>query len=523
MPYEPNFPKPKGDAIDVNSVGGNEFMCLINAKDKIEAYEIKILAMSNGAQICSLRGSIVDNVNKKFKKIGTTDPEEISIPSTDSKLPFQGSYTDDSWLNINVPTGLGLVNGYDYKWNITLYETNPTIKVTEGYVQAYTSDTPSITLQSNSNIKEGMYVKCKAQLEKITLWNSETKIATIESAFTETVVQNDMYEIYSPFITSKDYYFKARTFPVTSLNINTIDENDTIHSSSATFSLGYSQAENIGIKHYMHNLYLGSKLIATTGEVISSDTSFTYDGFLNDKIYRIESEIVTNDEVKIKDGLSKVFNVSYTELKTFALPIVSVNNYKTCIDIDYSKNSDIAGVLEGDQTITLSKFKNSAEDIDPTDTNAVSLSKYQNLYWNKVNNVSPLEIPDNFTYYHHCHLSRGYSGSIFEIINEEDDSTIRVRYDGTKFYCKIGMSDELYYDPYTGGSLSAIQPSGTIVDNTKLYIINSTDVLNSTDIIIFNDLGYDYWWNIIVRPYATLDTDKFKVYKSIKYSESVVS
>ena len=515
MPYQPTYPYPYLDAIDVSLDNGNNFKYLINPKDRIIAYKIDILSTTSATPIYYVRGAIVGGTRKKYQKIGSNNETEITtIPTTDTVIPLQGSYSDESWLQVNIPKIAEITNSLDYKHRITLYETNPTIKITEGIVQTYTNLETSITLQSNSNIVAGMYIKCRNQLREILTWNPITKVATITAFTTGPVVANDIYEIYSNYIVSNDYYFKARTTPTLSIDIA---DNATITSSERKFITTYTQAENINISHFTYNLYLDGVLIDTTDEVVSTDISYTYEGFLSGKEYVLELIVVNDDKVETK--LERTFTVSYSELKTLALPILTIDNYKTCIDIDFSDNANIYGILEGSQTETFKKFKNEETGLPPTgnNTNAISLSINQNLYWNTVNEIIPLNIPTDSTIYLHTHFHEGFSGTIIELIDEDNAvSTVRVRYDGTKFYWQIGNNAEESYDPYTGGVASAIQASGYTVDPTKLYVLNDDDVLNDTDILVYNDLPYDYWWNIIILP------TEVQFVKGKKYSESVV-
>ena len=446
MPYQPTFPKPYLETIDASLSDGNNFKCLINAKDTITAYEIKILSATTGTQICSVRGAIVSGTQRKYSKIGTgTETEITSIPSTDTIIPLKGSYNDNSWLQVNIPNGLVLTNGQNYKWNIKLTE-------------------------SSSNI------------------------------------------------TSNDYYFEARTNPSITFNVPEL-----IESSEHTFTATYSQLQNIKVSYFTFNLYLGDKLIDTTGEVFSSNIEYKYEGFLSGNTYDISLMVVTDSGV-IKDDFDKTFYVEYAELQTLTTPVIDIDNYKTCVDIDFSASSGIVGHLEGTQTEEYNKFKNLGDE-DPVDNNAISLFKTQNLYWNKVNEIVPLNIPNDFTLFYNTHCSKGYNGTLIELTDETGEAPfIRVRYDSTQFYCKIGNEDELIYNPYVNGEQSAVIPFGesTEVDEGTLYLIYEDDIIEDDSTIITNDLGYDYWWKITVRPYAVLDEDKFVVVKSTKYVDSIV-
>ncbi len=529
MPYQPTFPYPYLEAIDVGLEDGNDFKCLINSRDIIQKYIVTIMSALDSSVVCTIKGEFYSGNFKKYKKVGSGAETEISpIPNDDSALPLKGSPSDNSWLQVNIPQNMGMINGQNYKWNITLFEEDrtangvlPTLKITEGKIVSYVGDTTkTIELRPNSNIKEGMYVGCKGELRKITTWNSSTNKAVLDIAFSISPTTSDTNEVYSTFITSNDYFFKARALPTVVFNVP-----DEIDSSEHTFAATYSQAENVGVSYYKFDLYLGSQLVKTTGEVYSSDVEFSYDGFLTGNAYEIVLTIATDDGF-VMDEISEKFDVVYSEMDSYITPIVSADNFKTCINVDFSRNIDIVGHLEGSQDIILGKFKNPLDDV-PENNNGLMLSRYQDLYWDKVNEIKPLEIPSEITFFYHTNCGLGYKGKLFEIIDESGvDFSIEVGYDGKRFYCVMGAVDTIYSNPYIGGEASAIIPSGqsTTIDETKYYIINGADTIKANDQIIYNDLANKYWWKITVRPYADTDSneDVFTVTKGEEFSGSVV-
>ncbi len=179
MPYQPTYPSPYMETIDVKRTGGSTFKCLINPKDTVQSATIKFYENNvvSGEVIYTVRSSIstgyayfyvqyeatmyndlklrLDNKEKLSLSLGektiyitsmSLDNSSIrfnvspNIPSNisngtydiniytdiiktvevpDNVFPIVGDGTDSSWLECTID-GEGLENGKDYKWSISL-------------------------------------------------------------------------------------------------------------------------------------------------------------------------------------------------------------------------------------------------------------------------------------------------------------------------------------------------------------------------------------------------------------------
>ena len=142
----------------------------------------------------------------------------------------------------------------------------------------------------------------------------------------------------------------------------------------------------------------------------------------------------------------------------------------------------------------------------------------------KINEYKPISIGDDFTVYYSVHFDEFFTGDIISLTDESSGSTYRVRYDGRKFYYRIGYNSEVSIDPYVNENIihqedSVVQPAGTTVedlDYNTLYILKDTDIIDNDNVILYNDITANFWWNIVLLP------DKVIINRGQKYVESEV-
>ena len=588
MLYQPTYPNPYLNTIDVDLDEGNIFKCLINPKTKVVGYEICIMSNDDNSVVYMIKGFLENDVQKKqYSTDGQKWTDFIEIPSEDSILPLQGSDSDNSWLYVNIPKNEYLSNGNDYKWNISIYETKCSIKFATGnFTMAHGNRVDGTTsgyrIKKNVNIKPGMLIKTKGLSRYITtvdntLSDEYTHITTGES-FGVDIYANTSYEIYTPFITSYDYYFKARKTPVITLEVE-----DTINSAVVTFNAEYAQEQDAEISYYCFNLYEEYNLVDSTGNVYSNDMTYTYKGFIAGEKYSIE--LIVADSNGFVSTIECEFNVDY-EIKPPTLSVETyINKNNNSIVVDFSKESIIQGQIEGESEYRLTTFKNSPDDTLSPSTNAIQLKEEQNIYWNSINDKD-LSISSDGTTVLHWHGHLGFNGNIIEMTNNlYHNEILTAGYNGTSFYYRIGLGDYTLYNPYTGGQASAIAgrdeysfagqitdvssnktqitiPNSSIVkagmminvggetrkiisvtsssssltltlesgfntdinasdnffifDETVCYILNDTDIIADTDVVVENDLGNSYWWLIIILP------NEVKFIRTKRYENTVV-
>ena len=207
---------------DIDVTDDNQFSCVVNAigSTSISKYLTTIKDLS-----------------------GTTQYINEEIPSA----PIY----NDGVLSITVPSNSSpdnhMVNGYDYVWNVKLYEATPSIYVTNGAVtNSGTSTTTHIFIKVQYLITVGHYIQIGTEVRKITHYNNETGEITVTPAFSTAPSVGTLYTILSDYILSDDTYFKARSKAHVTINNTpvTIDRKD------YEFIATYSQDQNVNYKYF---------------------------------------------------------------------------------------------------------------------------------------------------------------------------------------------------------------------------------------------------------------------------------
>ena len=104
---------------------------------------------------------------------------ELTILNWDNTVAYQGSkiildkfiYNNET-LTISVPSSIGLVNGYNYKWYVKLYQPTSDMLITYGIVQQNSENTITVITQPNINIKAGMKISINGETKEIANKNS---------------------------------------------------------------------------------------------------------------------------------------------------------------------------------------------------------------------------------------------------------------------------------------------------------------------------------------------------------------
>ena len=485
MLYQPMFPYPYLEAVDIENPKGNVFKCMINPKNKVIGYRIDILSNDTNILCCQIKGYLetTDNttIQKKAYSVGTTETwiEFENIPEEDSVLPIVGQYNDESWLYILIPSdiNLGLENGYDYKWNITLQEETPSIKVltTSFYDNIMDYDEQCHINKTDIIEKTIMYIKYKNIIKQINDVNNNRSSYTIlklDSSF-DSVVKGDVCEILSVCLTSYDYYFKARKMSTVKIDIPEV-----ITSPRYEFT---AEIDN-NISSYQFDLYSNAKLIDSSENIYSTNIVYNYDGFITGNKYDLKLTVTTNDgEVIVEE---RNFEVQYDISPSIGYVTIEPDYNLNAVKLNYGSQANIDGVISNGLPPMYAKHKNPTENI-PTENNSIHLNYLQHIYWNSINNTRKLIIPDNSTTAVHWHGDSGFNGDIIILSNNEiANERIVVGYDSKRFYYKIGTNDMVFYNPYTNGYANAIagkdahSSSGQILScsNTEIYIPLTTSI-----------------------------------------------
>lgn len=317
-----------------------------------------------------------------------------------------------------------------------------------------------------------------------------------------------LYDIAGNSISSPLYYFSTKKAPVI-----TFDVPSTINTCEYTFNATFEQEQNEDYMYYQYSLYRDNVLIDETSEKMDSLLSYKYSGLISDSEYKIILTIVTSDRSTYK--IPRIFNVNY-DIQPFPLVSnVSQVSDKNCVAVDYSQNLFIKG--NASDEITYSQYGDS--------TSIATIPEGSSIYYNKINEGKPISLGEYFTIYYSVHFSELFVGDIISLEDEVSGDKYIVKYDGRKFYYKIGYSSWVAIDPYIDANnihkeTSVVVPNGTTLEDINtdaLYMLYADDVVNDDDSIIYNDITANFWWTFVLLP------DKVLAYRGQKYIESVVS
>lgn len=315
MIYQPRNVNPAQKSVDGN-VLNNYFSMEINTNDKVVGYQLTILNWDNTVRY------IQDKVNLS-NPLYNGDTLSFLIPA--------------SSLEAN------LENGFDYKWYVKLYQDTSNMYITYGIIQSVNSET-ELVLQKNINVKAGMSLKYNNELKTITSYSDNTGIATIESAFTSSVLAGVQYQIYSDFIqTVPEYILHVRKTPVVTI-ANIPSE---VTTKNYTFTGTYTQDDGVPLSYHIWTLGIPDAnnpsiytVVETTGKVYNCNLTYTYDGLKNGVNYVIL--LTTEDEFGIVNLVEKYFSVSYNEIEYLENPSAKVDYSKNAIQIDWVAPTEFA-------------------------------------------------------------------------------------------------------------------------------------------------------------------------------------
>ena len=134
---------------------------------------------------------------------------ELTILNWDNTVAYQGDKTtiatpiyNGETLAIPVPSSIGLINGYNYKWYVKLYQPTADMLITYGIVQQDSENTITVITQPNINIKAGMKITINGETKEIAsyTYNNEIGTATLTTDLSKEAKKGDTYQIYSDFI-----------------------------------------------------------------------------------------------------------------------------------------------------------------------------------------------------------------------------------------------------------------------------------------------------------------------------------
>ena len=317
MLFQPSYPYPY--LSDIDATEENTFDCYINA-------EGGTTVIGYNLTIHDLSGNV----------IYTTNDQTLTTPI----------YSQQT-LNITIPSTSGMINGYDYTWNIKLIESLADIWVAFGTIQEGDNTTTQLILRKNWLISSGDWIVINNQRVKITSYDTSTGTAVLAAALSTIPTVGTTYNIYSDNVLSSDYLFSARS--TASLSIDNIPE--VINSKTYTFTGNYTQEQGINYKYFIWTLYdEAENELATTGEITTGSISYTFDGFANGETYGVGLTL-ENQDGTILSVPAQYFTVSYQQPEIYSAPLSEVDCEKDAIRVYWTALLINTGVAEGTQDI----------------------------------------------------------------------------------------------------------------------------------------------------------------------------
>lgn len=445
MLYQPSYPSPY--LSDVDGSKTNEFSCYINADGgtSVSKYKYRILTYN---------GELVHSETHK-----------TSIP-----------YYANEVLSFTVAGNETIIkNGYDYLWDITLYDDKANIWITYGVLQGLNNTSPNtiLKLRQNQFVQVGMYIQIGNEKRLITNLNNNDNVlvATVSTPFTN-VKLNDTYNIYSDNVTSSKYYFKARTTPVVS--VDSIPSK--ITSKNYVFNATYYQSENVGYKYFEWNLYNeNGGIIDSSGEKNSGKISYSFDGFLNNTTYGI-GLIIENQDGVISNVPIQYFQVQYELPELENHPVASIDCNNSSVVVSWSPLAVNDGEVRVNGDVSLPYYE-IIKDIPYV--NGSSLKLQENVYidWYVGTKNAPIYIPyESTTFINWSTDNPNFDGVIYkqegeyiELIALSNVPPVPTKV-GDKYY---NTSNKMIY---TANSKTTWENVGVVPRNDVIYLLKSQNL-----------------------------------------------
>ena len=237
----------------------------------------------------------------------------------------------------------GLINGHDYTAQVLITQRNMSgteniydIAVLSGELQreCHIGDTSIYIEDRITNIYEwgdnglictpdyqygyyviGMIVKINNQSYFILSYNKSTGEIVLDTPMVDALPVGTRYQIYSNYKISPQYFYKCRTTPEVSVELQA-------NSFGIKCVGNYYQAENSLIKHYRFILYKINSVrqaiqVGDSGKIFSQNIEYTFPEHyrLNGDTspYKVELEIVTQDNVSITVEQQREFTPAIQE------------------------------------------------------------------------------------------------------------------------------------------------------------------------------------------------------------------
>lgn len=447
MIYQPTSVFPMNNAID--GTVDNTFQYIFKG-DKLAAYQIQILE---------------NNTN--------------TVVYTGTKTTVTTIYNGDS-VEITVPSST-FTNGKNLIWNVTQWESLPSMFVAGGAVQSG-STTTSIKLRQHPTVKANMYLTINGQQRQITSYTYSTGTAVVSPAFSSAPSANTQYQIHTDFTTSPNYFFKARTTPEIEITTFTSPITTRYHSFAAT----YSQLENVAIKYHTWTLKrvaseVNPVVIKQTEKIFSSNLSFYFDGFISssDYGYEITLTVVTQDEVEV--SITSSFTVSYPTPDVSVPPQITYLPDERGAKIEWVSDALAIPTVVGDYEMLEGK---------------VYIEADSSITYDKISDEPYTILSDSFSIFFSTMFDTSKTGEIISIYG--DDNSISLFVDG--YYIKSIINDVTNVENSIHPTITGVLTSGAPAANTG-YVWDDDDIWDDTKFWTETTSSIsEYKFNFVITP-----------------------
>ena len=247
---------------------------------------------------------------------------------------------------------------------------------------------------------------------------------TIESAFDFDIHLYDCFKMCRDVVKSPPYYYYGHKQPTLTTYLYTSDTEKTSESGYVLNSRKCSFEAEVNtyqqnIKYHQFDIYKGnivttvnesneetetvewdenSELIYSTGKIYSSNTKFSYDGFVGKKTgYIVQLTIMTDKNVLVK-STGQTFFVEYTTPNNELAPNLEIDYEKQAINVSWLENRQSFPTLIGN-----ADFK---QDFPFINSNCLQTGENTTLTYNNLNGNELIIDEDNATIMFKVNLRR---------------------------------------------------------------------------------------------------------------------
>ena len=325
-----------------------------------------------------------------------------------------------------------------YNKDFNFYSTNPINLVRSGHMYLYYFDE---TLSNNPisiievkkviSVSKGEIVyKDEEQTQEdgtkktVQVFDYQKVTITLESAFDFDIEKDNTFMLCKDVIKSPPYYFYAHRQPTITTYLykneteKTSESGYVLNSRKCSFEAEVNTYQQ-SIKYHQFDIYKGnivttvnenneetetvewdknSELIYSTGKIYSSNTKFSYDGFVGEKTgYIVQLTIMTDKNVLVK-STGQTFFVEYTTPNNELTPNLEIDYEKQAINVSWLENRQSFPTPVGN-----ADFK---QDYPFIGSNCLQTGENTTLTYNNLNNQDLIIDEDNATIMFKVNLRR---------------------------------------------------------------------------------------------------------------------